>query len=205
MNQKKPIIIAVTGASGALYAIRLIGRLIESELNVHLIFSDHGRELFEYELEFAPDIEKCNAYLSKTMNITGTLKYLTIFKNNDLSAPPASGNSSYGTMIVIPCSMNTLSSVSCGRASNLIERAADVMLKEKKRLILVPRETPLSAIQLKNMLNVTEAGGMILPAMPAFYFKPSTLDDIADFIAAKIFNAAGIDASFVKKWTGKEG
>jgi 4-hydroxy-3-polyprenylbenzoate decarboxylase len=201
---KKPVIVGITGASGAIYGARIIGRLLETGIQAHLILSDNGKKLVEHELGFVPDVENIIEYCSKTLKTPLSKKLITILDNDDLSSSPASGNSSYDIMMVVPCSMNTLSSIANGRASSLIERAADVFLKERRKLILVPRETPLSIIHLRNMLTVTEAGGIVLPAMPAYYFKPFKIEELADFIAAKIFNISGIPAGFIKLWNETE-
>jgi 4-hydroxy-3-polyprenylbenzoate decarboxylase len=196
-----PIIVAISGASGSLYGMRLMGRLIEAGINVHLIVTENGQKVVQHELGFNIDYKNCASYISDSIGIRIEEENLSIFDNKNLFAPPASGSASYDTMVIIPCSMNTLSSVATGRASNLIERAADVFLKERRRLILVPRETPLSAIHLENMLKISNAGGIILPAMPAFYFKPDKIEDLADFIASKVFNIIGISSGFIKHWT----
>jgi len=196
-----PIIVAITGASGSIYGVRFIGRLIEAGINVHIIVTEKGQKVVRHELGFDIDYKNCARHISDSMGVRIKTENLSIFDNKDLFAPPASGSALYEVMVIIPCSMNTLSSVAAGRASNLIERAADVFLKERRRLILVPRETPLSAIHLENMLRVSNAGGIILPAMPAFYFKPVRIEDLADFIASKVFNIIGISSDFVKHWT----
>lgn len=201
---KKPVIVAITGASGAIYGARLIGRLIEDGIETHLIISQNGKKLVNHELGFDPTLENIIEYTSQSLNITADRSLLTILNNEDLSSAAASGNSNYGIMVVVPCSMNTLSSVATGRAANLIERTASVMLKEKRKLILVPRETPLSVIHMKNMLSVSEAGGTILPAMPAYYFKPAKIEDLADFIISKIFHILGFQSPNVKFWQGSE-
>jgi 4-hydroxy-3-polyprenylbenzoate decarboxylase len=195
------IIVAITGASGSIYGVRFIGRLIEAGRNVHLIVTENGQKVVQHELGFDIDYKNCARHISESMGVRIKTENLSIFNNKDLFAPPASGSALYEEMVIIPCSMNTLSSVATGRASNLIERAADVFLKERRRLILVPRETPLSAIHLENMLRVSNAGGIILPAMPAFYFKPDRIKDLADFIVSKVFNIIGISSGFVKRWT----
>jgi 4-hydroxy-3-polyprenylbenzoate decarboxylase len=198
---KNQIITAITGASGAIYGARFAGRLIEAGRDVLLIVTENGQKVVQHELGFKIDYKNFAEYISSTMNIRITPENLSIVRNDNLFAPPASGTSLYDAMVIIPCTMNTLSSIAAGRASNLLERAADVFLKERRRLILVPRETPLSTIHLENMLRASNAGAVILPAMPAFYFKPDKIEDLADFIASKIFNIIGVFSGFVKSWT----
>jgi len=126
----------------------------------------------------------------------------TILSNKDLGATIASGSHDCRGMVIVPCSMKTLAGVAHGLSRNLVERAADVMLKEQRRLVIVPREAPMSLPQLKNMVLCAEAGAMILPAMPAFYQMPKTLDDLADFMAGKIISALGFDQNLYSKWEG---
>lgn len=202
---ESPIIVGVTGASGSIYAARLIGRFAEAGKHIHVIFSENGLKVFRHELGFEFNPETLEKYLASTMSGKVGLENMTVFGNDDLFAPPASGTSPYETMVIVPCSMNTLSSVASGRASNLIERSADVFLKERRRLILVPRETPLSTIHIENMLRVSNAGGIVLPAAPAFYFKPESIEDIADFVVSKIFNIIGISSGFIKRWSDETG
>ena len=171
------LVVGVTGASGIPYSARLLEELKGHE--VALIVSDIAQQIAEHEIG---------------------RKFEPTFDNSDLAAPPASGSAGYEAMVAIPCSMKTLAGVSCGYSDNLILRAADVMLKEGRKLILVPRETPLGLIHLRNMLTAKEAGAVIIPAMPAFYYKPEKISDQVDFIAGKVLEGLGIEHNLYKKW-----
>ncbi len=161
---KEPILVGITGASGHLYALKFLEELHKLSFPVHVIFSSIGEKVFTYETGL--NIEEVSKLVEK------------IFKANDFFSPPASGSSPYWGMVIIPCSMGTLSAIAQGSSLNLIHRAADVMLKERKPLILVARETPLNVIHLQNMLKVAQAGGIIFPAMPPFYKKPTSLEEL---------------------------
>ncbi len=163
---KKALLVGITGASGSIYALRFLQRLVEMDQPVEVIFSEVGKKVFEYETGIC--IEEVSKLSRKTYELS------------DFFSPPASGSSPYLGMVIIPCSMGTLSAIANGSSLNLIHRAADVMLKERKPLILVVRETPLNLIHLENMLKVARAGGIIYPAMPSFYAKPKTLDELID-------------------------
>ncbi len=142
-------------------------------------------------------------YLSAKYGPEVTAGSLTLLSNRDLGATIASGSHNCSGMAIVPCSMKTLAGVAHGLSRNLVERAADVMLKERRRLVIVPRETPMSLPQLKNMVLCAEAGAMILPAMPAFYQRPKSIDDLADFMAGKILGALGFDHDLYPPWTGR--
>src|SRR6185295_13654823 len=176
------VAIGVTGASGALYATRTVAALLERGLHVELVVSDYGRRLLRDELGDEATIENLIPYLSATYGERVAAGSMTIHSNRDLGATIASGSHRCSGMAIVPCSMKTLAGVAHGLSRSLVERAADVMLKERRRLVIVPRETPMSLPQLRNMVLCAEAGAMILPAMPAFYQLPRTLDDLADFM-----------------------
>ncbi len=197
------IAIAVTGASGAVYATRTVAALLERGVHVELIVSDYGRRLLRDELGEQAAIERLVPYLSEKYGAEVTRAALTIHSNRDLGATIASGSHGCSGMAIVPCSMKTLAAVAHGLSRNLIERAADVMLKERRRLVIVPRETPMSLPQLKNMVLCAEAGAMMLPAMPGFYQQPKTLDDLADFMAGKILSALGFEHELYPPWTGQ--
>lgn len=188
MNKRK-IVIAVTGASGSVYAKLLLKKLYElkfSKENCALIFSKNGQAVWDYEL---PD--------DKIEELP-----FTIYQPEDFFAPVASGSAGYDTMIICPCTMGTLGRIASGVSNDLITRAADVMLKERKKLILVTREMPLSLIHLKSMKTITEAGGIICPASPSFYSKPGGTEKILETVIDKILQLSGIETNSFQ-WGGK--
>ncbi|HEY1909305.1 MAG TPA: UbiX family flavin prenyltransferase [Vicinamibacterales bacterium] len=197
------IAIAITGASGAVYATRTVAALLERGVHVELIVSDYGRRLLRDELGDAASVDRFVPYLAERYGAGVNAGTITIHSNRDLGATIASGSHGCRGMAIVPCSMKTLAAVAHGLSRSLVERAADVMLKEQRRLVIVPRETPMSLPQLKNMVLCAEAGAMILPAMPAFYQLPKTLDDLADFMAGKILSALGFDHTLYPPWTGQ--
>jgi len=197
------VAIAITGASGAIYATRTLAALLERGVHVELIVSDYGRRLLRDELGEAAALDRLLPYLRERYGVQAPAAALTLHSNRDLGATLASGSHGCSGMAIVPCSMKTLAAVAHGLSRNLVERAADVMLKERRRLVIVPRETPMSLPQLRNMLLCAEAGAMILPAMPAFYQQPRTLDDLADFMAGKVLSALGFEHSLYPEWTGK--
>ena len=194
--------LAITGASGALYAMRTMAALLERDCHLELVVSDYGRRLLHDELGEAASVNRLREYLVETYGDVASRGTFTLLSNKDLGASIASGSHDCQAMVIVPCSMKTLAGVAHGLSRNLIERAADVMLKERRTLVLVPRETPMSLPQLKNMVLCAEAGAMILPAMPAFYQLPKTLDDLADFMAGKIISALGFSQTLYPKWEG---
>src|SRR5579862_4277983 len=202
-DRRQAIAIAITGASGAVYATRTVAALLERGVHVELIVSDYGRRLLRDELGEAASIEKLTPFLASKYGEAVHSGTVTLHSNRDLGATIASGSHGCSGMAIVPCSMKTLAAVAHGLSRNLIERAADVMLKEKRRLVIVPRETPMSLPQLRNMVLCAEAGAMILPAMPAFYQQPTSLDDLADFMAGKILSALGFEHDLYPPWTGQ--
>ena len=193
---------AITGASGAVYATRTLAALLEQGCHIELVVSDYGRRLLRDELGEDAAIEKMSAYLESKYGASTRRGGYTLHSNKDLGAKIASGSQDCEAMVVVPCSMKTLAGIAHGLSRNLVERAADVMLKERRPLIIVPRETPMSLPQLRNMALCAEAGAMIMPAMPAFYQMPKTLDDLADFMAGKILTALGFAHSLYPTWSG---
>lgn len=193
--EKRKIIVAVTGASGAIYARRLLGALTEAvpgrpggelrqdKVEIAVIFSDNAKEIWEYEL-------------GEQFVETSGLKH---YKNNDFYAPFASGSSDWDTMIICPASMGIISRIAGGISNDLITRAADVMLKERRRLIVVPRETPYSLIHLNNMKAITEAGAIVCPATPSFYHRPESIDDLVMTVVERVLDLAGI-RGIHKRW-----
>jgi len=182
------LIVAITGASGVVYGKRLLKVLREKNVETHLIISKAAEKVIEHELEMTRnDMEKLANHA---------------YDVDDLSAPVVSGSFKTDGMIIIPCSMKTLAGIAHGYSDNLVLRAADVTLKEKRRLILVPRETPLNAIHLRNMLGLAEQGVVIVPAMPAYYHKPRDVDDLVDFVVGKVLDLLGIEHTLYKRWRG---
>ena len=194
-----PIVFGITGASGAPYGVRLLQQLAAASRPVSLIVSSHGLRLLQTETNIQ-SIDDLRAEVgAKAWD-----KWITPFDNNDRGAPPASGSALSAGMVICPCSMGTLSAISVGASRSLIERAADVALKERRKLVLVPRETPLSAIHLQNMLRLTRAGAVVLPAAPAFYHKPSEIGDLVDFVVARVLDQLGVAHKLGKRWDGKK-
>jgi len=194
--------IAITGASGALYATRTMAALLERGCHLEVVVSDYGRRLLHDELGEKASVNRLREYLVEMYGEAASAGTFEILSNKDLGATIASGSHDCEGMVIVPCSMKTLAGVAHGLSRNLIERAADVMLKEQRRLIVVPREAPMSLPQLKNMVLCAEAGAMILPAMPAFYQMPKTIDDLADFMAGKILSALGLPHTLYPRWEG---
>jgi 4-hydroxy-3-polyprenylbenzoate decarboxylase len=199
---RRSIALAITGASGAIYATRTMAALLERGCHLELVISDYGRRLLRDELGDAASVDKLSEYLVAKYGSSVRRGTTTLYSNKDLGAKIASGSQGCQGMVVVPCSMKTLAGIAHGLSRNLVERAADVMLKERRPLIIVPRETPMSLPQLKNMVLCAEAGAMIMPAMPAFYQMPQTLDDLADFMAGKILSALGFEHELYPAWKG---
>lgn len=180
------IVVGVSGASGVIYAIRLLEALQRIGVEIHLVMSEWAIRNLDYETDL-----KLDAVTSLAA------KY---YANNKLEAPISSGSFSVDGMVVIPCSMKTLSAIAHGYSDNLITRAADVTLKEKRRLILVPRESPLSIIHISNMMTVAQAGATIMPPMPAFYNRPQTVDEIVNHTVGRILDHLGLSNELIKRW-----
>jgi len=196
------IAVGVTGASGAIYAVRTIAALLEAGCELEVVFSDYGKRLLLDELGPDAKVERLKELLASRYGAGVERGRFVMHSNKDLGATLASGSHRCESMVIVPCSMKTLAGVALGLSRSLIERAADVMLKEQRRLILVPRETPMSLPALRHQVAAAEAGAMILPAMPAFYQQPKTIDDLADFIAGKILNALGFEQQLFPPWKG---
>jgi 4-hydroxy-3-polyprenylbenzoate decarboxylase len=194
-------VLGVTGASGALYAVRLLRALLLAERRVDLIFTDYGLYLLKLELGLSTLTPRRLDELRDSLDAPqAAWERVRVFQNHDLAAPPASGSTPFAGVIVCPCSMKNLAAIAQGLSSTLLQRAADVALKERRPLVVVPRETPLNLIHLRNMARLAGAGATILPAMPAFYQRPVTLDDLADFIAARVLDHLGIPHALVPRW-----
>jgi len=194
-----PLIVGITGASGAPYAVRLLQQLTAAHRSVSLIVSKYGMRLLEAEMGVG-SVEA----LRDAVGTSGWDSCIQTYSNDDRGAPPASGSALTSGMIVCPCSMATLSAISVGASRSLIERAADVTLKEKRKLVLVPRETPLSAIHLANMLRLTRAGAVVMPASPGFYHRPQQISDLVDFVVARMLDHLHVEQSLVKRWEGEQ-
>jgi 4-hydroxy-3-polyprenylbenzoate decarboxylase len=199
---RRSFTIGITGASGALYATRTMAALLERGHHLEVIVSDYGRRLLRDELGDRAAVDKLFDYLSAVYGEQVRNGTYTVHSNKDLGARVASGSQDCEGMVVVPCSMKSLAGIANGLSRNLVERAADVMLKERRTLIVVPRETPMSLPQLRNMVLCAEAGAMMLPAMPAFYQMPKSLDDLADFMAGKILSALRVPHQLYPSWQG---
>jgi 4-hydroxy-3-polyprenylbenzoate decarboxylase len=189
---EKKIIIAITGASGSIYANRLLKKIQSSNIPLDkcdIVFSATASEIWKYELGTMPN------------DLTENFR---IYEKNDFYAPFASGSAGYDIMIIIPCSMGTMGRIASGVSDDLITRAADVIIKERKKLILVIRETPYNLIHLKNMTLLTEAGAVILPASPSFYSLPQTIDDLVDTVVNRVLDLAGLENNGYR-WQEKKG
>jgi len=201
-SSRRSFAVAITGASGAVYAVRTLAALLERGCHVELVISEYGRRLLRDELGEAASVDRLTDYLVGKYGSDVRQGSTSLYSNKDLGARIASGSQGCEGMVVVPCSMKTLAGIAHGLSRNLVERAADVMLKERRTLIVVPRETPMSLPQLKNMVLCAEAGAMVMPAMPAFYQMPQTLDDLADFMAGKILSALGFQHELYPAWKG---
>ncbi len=194
------ITLAITGASGAVYGLRLLECLVEKQKNVYLLLSSPARVVIATETDLAlpgrpADIEQ---FLSKKYHAKP--RQIRVFAKQQWLAPVASGSNASHRMVVCPCSTGTLSAIACGASRTLIERAADVMLKEKRRLILVVRESPFSPIHLENMLKLANIGVTILPASPGFYHKPTEVSQLVDFVVARVLDHLGIEQRLAPRW-----
>ena len=204
-NKKhSPIIIAMTGASGAPYALRLIQRLAKQGIELHLLISDAAKVVLDKEsnLILSADLETMAQEIADFIHVDASL--LTCWGNKDWMSPVASGSADMRDMVVVPCSMGSLARIAMGASSNLIERATDVMMKERKNLVLVPRETPLSEIHLGHMYNLSKMGVRIIPAMPGFYHQPESIDDLVDFMVDRIMDHLNVDDGTHIRWGNKE-
>ena len=186
---KKRILVCLTGASGAIYGVRLLRALKSNGHEVHLIISKWGEETLKYETGIDSET------LAKEADF--------VYNEHDLAAGPASGTFPLDSVVVIPCSMKTLAGIAHGYADNLISRAADCSLKERRPLILVPRESPYNLIHIRNMAAVTEAGGMIIPACPAFWAKPKTIENLVDSVVERVLEHLGVSDNTRATWTGE--
>jgi 4-hydroxy-3-polyprenylbenzoate decarboxylase len=195
ISNKKKVTVAITGASGAIYGVRCVQALLAEGHTVHFLLTGAAWQVLYYELELDTSDEQ--ACLEELFGKCDHFHYHT---QQDFSAPIASGSAKSDAMIIVPCSMGTLAKISHGISSNLLERAADVMLKERRKLIIVPRESPLSSIHLENMKRVSDLGGMIVPAMPGYYHNPKTMDDLINFVVGKVLDQVEVDHNLFTRW-----
>ncbi|RJQ32922.1 MAG: UbiX family flavin prenyltransferase [Actinobacteria bacterium] len=197
----KNYVVAITGASGTIYGLRLIEELIKTSSTVTVLISKAAELVLKEEngLQLDGDEQTRTTFLQNHFNS----KNISYYDRDNLLAPIASGSYPLEAMIVMPCSMATVGSLAAGISSNLIERTADVALKENRPLIIVPRETPFNQIHIKNLLTLSSAGTLVAPAMPAFYNKPKTIEDIVDFVVGKVLDLLKIEHNLFKRWNGK--
>lgn len=195
----KNIVVGITGASGSIYGLRLIEELLTAGMHVTVLLTNAGRQVLAFEtgLEIADDKQQGLQQLKEYFKGDDNLTY---FPLNDFFAPVASGSSSPDAVVICPCSMGTLGRIAAGLSDNLLERVADVALKENQKLLLVPRETPFNQIHLENLLRLSKAGAQILPAMPGFYQQPETVADLVNFLVGKILDNLAIEHQLFKRW-----
>jgi 4-hydroxy-3-polyprenylbenzoate decarboxylase len=191
------VVVGITGASGAAYATRLLNVLLEAGLRVHLTISPAGAEVIATELGLHCQLENFDP---RSLSLTDKAERLVYHHYQDYSGSIASGSYLTAGMVICPCSMGTLAGVANGLSTNLIQRAADVHLKERRKLIVVPRETPLGSIQLENMKRLADAGAVVLPAMPGFYHRPQSIADLIDFVVGRICDQLGVAAHLTQRW-----
>lgn len=195
---KKKLIVAITGASGSIYGLRLVSALVTLPMDIFVLVSRAGRQVAAHETDFKTG--SLAGYLAQTGNKFHEQATLTEIDPSDFFAPVASGSFLHHGMAIAPCSMNTLAAISSGITDNLIHRAADVCLKEKRPLILLARETPLSLIHLKNMFRAANAGAIIMPASPGFYARPETIDDLVDSMVGRTLDHLGVAHDLTQRW-----
>jgi flavin prenyltransferase len=193
------LVVAITGASGSPYAVRLLDVLLRAGRTVHLVISPAATQVMERELGVRIDLDRFDpATLLGPRNVNVASLHYHHFR--DFSAGIASGSFLTAGMVVCPCSMGTVAAIAHGTSENLIHRAADVHLKERRKLVLVPRETPLGLIQLRNLVAAAEAGAVVLPAMPAFYTLPKAVSDMVDFVVGRVCDQLGVEHGLLKRW-----
>ncbi|MGH7694096.1 MAG: UbiX family flavin prenyltransferase [Gemmatimonadaceae bacterium] len=197
-RSKPPLLVAITGASGAPYAVRLLEALVRAGQPTWLIVSSHGWRLLATENDIA-DEQSLRRHLGPSRWDAN----VRVFDDSDRGAAPASGSTRTAGMIICPCSMGTVAAIAHGTSRSLIERAADVTLKERRRLIVVPRETPLSEIHLENLLKLSRAGAVVLPAAPGFYNRPKEITELVDFVVARVLDHADVPHDLARRWTGQ--
>lgn len=197
MSAPLPVVFAVTGASGAPYAVRLLETLARAGQPTWLIVSSHGLRLLQTEA----GIDSVDA-LRARIGAAAWDSHVRVFDDGDRGALPASGSVRTAGMVICPCSMGTVAAIAHGTSRSLVERAADVVLKERRRLVVVPRETPYSTIHLENMLRLATSGAVVLPASPGFYLKPARVDDLVDYVVARVLDHLGVEHGLSGRWSG---
>ena len=199
-QQNTPVILALTGASGAQYALRLLECLLQAKIPVYLMVSKAAQVVLSMETDLSIPARPADAqkFLVEHFNVEPEL--ITVYGQEQWTAPVASGSHHAQSMVVVPCTTGTLAAIANGNSDNLLERAADVMIKENRQLIMVVRETPFSQIHLENMLRLSRAGVTIMPANPGFYHNPTTLDEIIDFMVARILDHLGVEHTLSQRW-----
>ena len=199
------IIVGISGGSGAPYALRLLDVLLRAEYQVKVILSPAAEKILALECDVHVDgsLVERQEQLRRALPIEKTEVGLELYDHRDLAAPISSGSFPSSGMVIVPCSMGTLGRIAAGISPDLISRAADVALKERRKLIVVPRETPLSEIHIRNMLAVTRAGAVVLPAMPGFYHRPERISDMVDMVVSRILDQLGITNQIFKRWKGE--
>jgi flavin prenyltransferase len=200
MNPAKTVTLAFTGASGMPYGLRLLECLLQSGANIYLLYSQAAQIVAQQEMSLALPSKSKEAETFLRDKYRASPGQLQVLGREEWFAPIASGSNPGTAMVICPCSMGTLAAVAAGLSENLIQRAADVMLKERHTLILVPRETPLSGVHLENMLKLARSGAVILPANPGFYHRPAGVQDLVDFVVARILDHLGIAQNLVPRW-----
>jgi 4-hydroxy-3-polyprenylbenzoate decarboxylase len=200
MSERKTITLAMTGASGAIYGLRLLEQLLKQGQRVYLLVSRAAQVVLatEHDEQWPARPEELQVYLQQRYHCND--EQLQVFGREQWTAPVASGSAAPDAMVICPCSMGSLAAIANGLSDNLIERAADVMLKERRQLILVPRETPFSAIHLENMLKLAQLGVTIMPAAPGFYHRPQGIEDLVDHIVARILDHLGLQQELISAW-----
>lgn len=198
----KHFLVAITGASGSIYGLRLTEELLRAGCRVSLLLSEPGRQVLNYETGLDWRVEPGERRQQVRAHFRS--ERIDSLDNTDLFAAVASGSNPPDAMVICPCSMGTAGRVAAGLSETLLERAADVMLKERRPLLLVPRETPLSVIHLENLLRLARAGAVIVPAMPAFYHAPQSLDELVAFVVGKVLDQLGVEHELFKRWSGRE-
>ncbi|WP_321392909.1 flavin prenyltransferase UbiX [uncultured Desulfuromusa sp.] len=195
----KKIVVGITGASGSIYGLRLIEELLDAEKQVTVLLTAAGRQVlgFETGLNLTEEPQECRQQLTEYFGASENLDYYAL---NDFFAPPASGSNPAEAVVICPCSMGTVGRIAAGLSDNLLERVADVAMKENRKLLLVPRETPFNQIHLENLLRLSKAGAQILPAMPGFYQQPDTVADLVNFVVGKILDNLGVEHQLFKRW-----
>jgi len=200
MSGPERITLAMTGASGAQYGLRLLDCLVREDREVHFLISKAAQLVMSTETDVVLPAKPQSIQAFLTEYTGAAAGQIRVYGREDWMSPVASGSGAPAAMVVVPCSTGTLSAIATGACNNLIERAADVTLKERRQLILVPREAPFSTIHLENMLKLSQMGAVILPAAPGFYHPPQTIDDLVDFVVARILNLLAIPQDMLPRW-----